>query len=70
MKYTTNNQNEFENLATLHLSAFNKWVNQKSNLFDNVDMNMKGRQKISSMICFKIVVLMFYEFHEFVILFI
>jgi hypothetical protein len=85
MKYTTNNQNEFENLATLHLSAFNKWVNQKSNLLDNVDINMKGGQKISNMICFmsskqKIIVLMaclyllwsgpFYEFHEFVILFI
>jgi len=85
MKYTTNNQNESKNLATLHLSAFNKWVSQKSNLPNNVDINIKGHQKISSMICFmsfkqEIAILMawlyllpggpFYKFHEFVMLFI
>jgi hypothetical protein len=85
MKYRTNNQNEFENLATLYLSAFDKWVSQKSNLPNNVDINIKGCQKISSMICFlsskqKIATLMarlyllwgdpFYEFQEFVMLFI
>ncbi len=85
MKYTTKNQNEFENLVALHLSAFHKWVSQESNLLDNVDFNIKGHQRISSMICslsFKqeIVVPMaclyllrgdpFYKFHEFVMLFI
>jgi hypothetical protein len=85
MKYTTKNQNEFEKLATFHLNAFNKRVNQKSNLRENVDINIKGHQRISSMICFlsskqTITTLMaclyllqggpFYESHKFVMLFI
>ncbi len=28
IKYTTKNQNEFENLTTFHLCAFDKWVGQ------------------------------------------
>jgi len=84
MKYTTKNQNEFENLATLHLNAFDKQISQKSNLLDNVDINIKGHLRISSMVCSlsskqKIVAPMtclyllqggpFYEFHKFVMLF-
>jgi len=43
MKYTTKNQNEFENLVAIHLSAFNKHISQKSNLPNNVNINIKGR---------------------------
>jgi hypothetical protein len=78
------NQNEFENIVALHLSAFNKWVDLEFNFPNNV-VNIKRRQKILSMICFmssnqEIVALMaclyllwngpFYESHEFAILFI
>jgi hypothetical protein len=41
MKYITNNENEFENLVALHLNAFDKWVGQKSNLLDDVVVNIK-----------------------------
>ncbi len=85
MKYTTKNQNEFENLVAFHLNAFDKQVNKKSNLPDNVVVNIKGHQRISNMICFlsskqDIAVSMaylyllwsgsFYDFHEFAMLFI
>jgi hypothetical protein len=52
-KYSTKNQNEFENLITFHLSAFDKRVGRECNLHDNVIvLNIKGHQRISSMICF------------------
>ncbi len=41
MKYITNNENEFENLVALHLNAFDKRVGQKSNLLDDVVVNIK-----------------------------
>jgi len=41
MKYTTKNQNEFENLVTFHLNAFDKRISQKSNLHDNVVVNIE-----------------------------
>jgi hypothetical protein len=80
MKYTTKNQNEFENLVALHINAFDKRVSQESNLLDDVVVNIKGHQRISNMICFlslkqDIAVPMaclyllrngsFYKFHEF-----
>jgi hypothetical protein len=49
MKYTTKNQNEFENLVALHLSAFDKWVSRKSNLFDSVDINIKTNGLVKSL---------------------
>jgi hypothetical protein len=49
MKYTTKNQNEFENLGALHLSAFHKWVSWESNLLDNVDINIKTNGLIKSL---------------------
>ncbi len=84
-KIYNKNQNEFENIVALHLSAFNKWVGWESNLLNIVIVNIKGHQKILSMICFmcskqEIVALMaclyllrngpFYESHEFAMLFI
>jgi hypothetical protein len=51
MKYTTKNQNEFENLATFHLSAFDKWVSHEFNLPNDVAINIKGRKRILSMVC-------------------
>ncbi len=84
-KMYTQNQNEFENIVALHLTTFNKWVGWKSNLPNNVIVNIKGHQKILSMICSlfskqEIVALMaclyllwngpFYESHEFAMLFI
>ncbi len=41
MKYITNNENEFENMVALHLNAFDKRVGQKSNLLDDVVVNIK-----------------------------
>jgi len=52
MKYTTKNQNEFENLVAFHLNAFDKRVSKKSNLHDNVVVNIKKDHRISNMICF------------------
>jgi hypothetical protein len=51
--YKTYNQNqiEFENIVAFHFTAFNKWVGWKSNLPNNVIVNIKGHQKILSMIC-------------------
>jgi hypothetical protein len=41
MKYTTKNYNEFKNLASLHLNAFDKWVSQESNLPEDVIVSIK-----------------------------
>jgi len=42
MKYIYN-ENEFENPVALHLNAFNKRACWKSNLLDDVVVNIKGR---------------------------
>jgi hypothetical protein len=42
MKYTTKNHNEVENLHAFHLSAFDKWFSEESNLPDDVIVNIKG----------------------------
>jgi hypothetical protein len=85
MKYTTKNQNEFENLVALHLNAFDKRISQEFNLLNDVVVNIKGHQRIYKMTCFlsssqDIAVPMgclyllrsgfFYNFHEFAMLFI
>lgn len=41
MKYIINNENESENLVALHLNAFNKHVGLKSNILDDVVVNIK-----------------------------
>jgi hypothetical protein len=38
MKYTTKNQNEFDNLVAFHLSAFNKWVSEEFKLFNTATL--------------------------------
>ncbi len=54
-KIYNKNQNEFKNIVALHLSAFNKWVGWESNLFNIVIVNIKGHQKILSMIFFCVI---------------
>jgi len=41
VKYITNNESEFQNQVALHLNAFDKLVGQKSNLLDDVVINIK-----------------------------